>query len=366
MRKVLSHDSFLFERDLSGKVDELIIADLLSNYYSLNESTALDTLKNVVSKGLLGPFSRISVIDTIRKGNLDAQKEIIKKEYDLADEILKTKLKIDKIQPGPSNNSQVTSLNSQIESKKKEYASFVKMKKEQMEKGMRLLEKTIGKNERRREYYEAGFLDDKYELAKFEYDLAKKKSKNTEKIDKLQKKMDQASKKVQDFSIDSPVQTKGISKKELGDLSSLKQRISMKDVDAVKDLRSKTNDRIEELKKEMVQTLSKIQDFLKTSPTWEQIKKSATVGLGIKELTKKSNELDSLENLRVIYSDLLSDQGKAQKTLNNETKLTDLMSKINQAILDGNDAKSGTTQDVVGLSSKIDLTKVSKLIKKLS
>ena len=85
MRKVLTHNNFLIERDLSEKVDELIMSELLSEYYSLNESTALDTLKNVISKGLLGPFSRITVIDTIRKGNLDAQKEIIKRDYDLDD-----------------------------------------------------------------------------------------------------------------------------------------------------------------------------------------------------------------------------------------------------------------------------------------
>jgi hypothetical protein len=368
MRKVLTHNNFLIERDLSEKVDELIMSELLSEYYSLNESTALDTLKNVLSKGLLGPFSRITVIDTIRKGNLDAQKEIIKRDYDLDDEILKIKMKIDKIAPGPSSNSQISSLHSQVESKKKEYASFVKMKKEQMEKGMRLLEKTIGKNERRREYYEAGFLDDKYELAKYEYELAKLKTKDKEKLEKLQDKLDNAAEKVKDFTDEAPkkVEVRDISVKDLGDIAYLKKKVGSKDVETVRLLKSKTADRVDELKKEMLGSLRKMEKFLETSPTWEQIKKSAVVGLGINELKKRANELDSLRNLQRIYMDLLADKEKAKKDLNQESSLTDLMSKINAAILDGNDSKSGITQEVVDLSTKTELKKVKELITKLS
>lgn len=368
MRKVLNHSHFLIERDLSEKTDELIVSELFSDYYEINEEKALDTLKNVLSKGLLGPFSRITVIDTIRKGNLDAQKEIIKKEYDLADEILRIKMKIDKIEPGPSKNSQVSSLHSQAESKRKEYASFVKMKKEQMEKGMRLLEKTIGKNERRREYYEAGFLDDKYELAKFEYDLAKTKTKDRKKLEKLQDKVSQSEKKVKDFTETAPERSEisDIKTKNLGDISYLKKKIALKDVETVKLIHSKTDDQVEDLKKKMLSTLDKMKKFLETSPSWEQIKKSATIGLGINELKKNANELDSLQNLRRIYMDLLSDKEKAKKTLDRESSLTDLLSKVNAAILDGNDSNSGITKDVIDLSSKTDLAKVEKLIKKLS
>ena len=357
MKKVLSHSNFLIERDLSEKADELIIADLLSDYYSLNEATALDTLKNVVSKGLLGPFSRVTVIDTIRKGNLDAQKEIIKRNYDLEDELLKLKIKLEDLKKKDAPSSQMSMVQSQSEKKKREYDSFVRMKKEQMERGMRLLDKTIGKNDRRREYYEAGFLDDKYELAKFEYDLAKKKSKKTDKVDKLAKELEAASRKVQQYTVDEPKKVKEIKDKELGDVAALKRRISTRDLETIKSLKVKTIERIDDLKTEMIEILTKIKDFLKTSPTWEQMKKSATLGIGLKDLLKKANELDSLQNVH---------KDKAQKVLTSESSLTDLMSKVNSAIIDGNDAKSGFTQEVMELTSKTDLTKARNLIKKLS
>jgi hypothetical protein len=366
MRKVLNQDGFLFERDLSERADEFIIIDLLSEYYSVNEGKALDSLKNVLSKGLLGPFSRITVIDTIRKGNLDAQKEIVKKEYDLEDELLKIKVKIESAKSSGDSGSQISMLQSQAERKRKEYSSFVKMKKEQMEKGMRLLEKTIGKKERRKEYYEAGFLDDKYELAKFEYDLAKKRSKKTDKLDKLSKDLEKAAKEVQGFTPTTPKEIKEIKVKELGDIASLKKRIADKDIETVKLLGSKTKKRIDEVKEEMIDILEKMKEFLMKSPTYEQIKKSGTIGLGLTDLTKKANELDSLENLEKIYKDLLSDKELAKKTLTKESSLTDLMSKISSAIIDGNDAKSGITQEIVGLSSDIDTTKLRNLIKKLS
>lgn len=366
MMKVLNQNSFLFERDLSEKVDELLIVEVLSDYYSINEAGALDSLKNVFSKGLLGSFSKITVIDTIRKGNLDAQKDIVKKEYQLEDELFKIKLQMESLRSKGDSNSQISMLQAQADKKSKEFSTFVKMKKEQMEKGMRLLDKAIDKNERRREYYEAGFLDDKYDLAKFEYDLAKTNSKKSDRIDKLLKDMQNASKNVQGFTVSQPIQAKEIKVKDLGDIGFLKKRIADKDIETVKALRSKTRKRIDDLKEEMITILEKMKDFLKKSQNYNQIKKSGNIDSGIKDLTFKANELDALENLEKIYKDLLLDRDQAKKTLNKESSLTDLMGKIGSAILDGNDAKSGFTQEIVALSSDIDTDKLKNLIKKLS
>jgi len=366
MNKLNSHKQFLFERDLSEEVDQVVFAGLLLDYYNLNEGKALDTLKNSVSKTLFGPFSRLSVIDTIRKGNLEIQKEIIRKEYDMEDDILDIEGKIEEARKRGSSSNEISRLRSQIERKRKEFRSFVKMKREQVNKGMNLLEKTIGKNPRRKEYYEAGFLDDKYDLAKFEYELAKQKSSDDSSIKKLKNDLDTASKKAESFvskSKDSARTKSSIKDSELEDVSSLRKRISINDINVIVSLREKSKERVNDLKSQMSKVLNDIKQFMSKSPTYEEVKSSGKISNGVKDLEDKANEVDSLENLMSIYSDVIKSKGKS---ISNESALTGLFSKINSAIADGNDAGSGITKDVVDMKSDVTLKKIGNLIKKLA
>ena len=365
MRKLNSHKQFLFERDLSMEVDQVVLAEMLLDYYELNEGKALDIIKNSVSKALFGPFSRLSVIDTIRKGNLDIQKEIITKRYDLEDEILDLDGKIEDLRRSGSSRNEISRIQTQIDRKRREYKSFVQMKKEQTNKGMKLLEKTIGKNPRRREYYEAGFLDDKYELAKFEYELAQKKSADPGEVKDLKKDLDDASKKAESFvsKIKSSAQTKTrIKDSELDDISALRKKISAKDASVIVSLREKSKDRASELKSQMTKILQDMKSFMSKSPSYEEVKSSGKVSKGMKDLESKANEVDALENLVKVYSDSIAQK---DKSLSSESALTNLFSKINSAIADGNDAGSGITKDVIDMKSDITLKKISNLIKKL-
>jgi hypothetical protein len=366
MSRIKSHKQFLVERDLSQEVDQVVLAEMLLEYYNINEGKALDTLKNSVSKALLGPFSRLSVIDTIRKGNLDIQKEIITKQYDVEDEVLDLEGKIDDLRSKGASRNDIARIRTQIERKNKEFRSFVKMKREQMNKGMKLLEKTIGKNPRRKEYYEAGFIDDKYDLAKFEYELAQKKSSDQDSIKKLKSDLETASKKAESFAS----KTKESSKKEasikdadLGDLSQIRKNVGSKDLGVVVSLREKSRAKIKDLKSSMSKVLSDIKSFMSKSPSYDEVQKSGKISNGIKDLEESANELDSLENLVSVYSNVISNKGK---DLSNESSLTSLFSKINNAINDGNDAGSGITKEVIDLKSDITLKKVGNLIKKLA
>ena len=366
MKKLNSHNQFLFERDLSEKVDQVVFAELLLDYYNLNEGKALDTLKNSVSKALFGPFSRLSVIDTIRKGNLEIQKEIIKKEYDMEDDILDIEGKIEQSRKSGTSSNEISRLRSQIERKRKEFRSFVKMKREQSNKGMKLLEKTIGKNPRRKEYYEAGFLDDKYDLAKFEYELAKQKSSDEDSVKKLKKDLESASKKAESFvskSKDSARTKSSIKDSELEDVSALRKRISISDINVIVSLKEKSKERVDELKSQMSKILNDVKQFMSKSPTYEEVKSSGKISNGIKDLEDKANEVDSLENLVGVYSDVIKSKGKS---ISNESALTGLFSKINSAIADGNDAGSGITKEIVDMKSDITLKKIGNLIKKLA
>ena len=366
MKKLNSHKQFLFERDLSEIVDQVVFAELLLDYYNLNEGKALDTLKNSVSKALFGPFSRLSVIDTIRKGNLEIQKEIIKKEYDMEDDILDIEGKIEQSRKSGTSSNEISRLRSQIERKRKEFRSFVKMKREQSNKGMKLLEKTIGKNPRRKEYYEAGFLDDKYDLAKFEYDLAKQKSSDEDSVKKLKNDLESASKKAESFvskSKDSARTKSSIKDSELEDVSALRKRISISDINVIVSLKEKSKERVDELKSQMSKILNDVKQFMSKSPTYEEVKSSGKISNGIKDLEDKANEVDSLENLVGVYSDVIKSKGKS---ISNESALTGLFSKINSAIADGNDAGSGITKEIVDMKSDITPKKIGNLIKKLA
>ena len=366
MKKLNSHNQFLFERDLSEKVDQVVFAELLLDYYNLNEGKALDTLKNSVSKALFGPFSRLSVIDTIRKGNHEIQKEIIKKEYDMEDDILDIEGKIEQSRKSGTSSNEISRLRSQIERKRKEFRSFVKMKREQSNKGMKLLEKTIGKNPRRKEYYEAGFLDDKYDLAKFEYELAKQKSSDEDSVKKLKKDLESASKKAESFvskSKDSARTKSSIKDSELEDVSALRKRISISDINVIVSLKEKSKERVDELKSQMSKILNDVKQFMSKSPTYEEVKSSGKISNGIKDLEDKANEVDSLENLVGVYSDVIKSKGKS---ISNESALTGLFSKINSAIADGNDAGSGITKEIVDMKSDITPKKIGNLIKKLA
>lgn len=366
MSRIKSHSQFLLERDLSQEVDQVILAEMLLEYYNISEGKALDTLKNSVSKALLGPFSRLSVIDTIRKGNLDIQKEIITKEYDLEDEILDLEGKIDELRGKGASRNEIARIRTQIERKNKEFRSFVKMKREQMNKGMKLLEKTIGKNPRRKEYYEAGFIDDKYELAKFEYELAKKKSSDESVVKKLKDDLDATSKKAEAFvskTKESSKKDASIKDQDLGDLSQIRKNVGTKDLSVVVSLREKSKKKINEIKSQMAKVLSEMKSFMAKSPSYDEVKKSGKISNGIKDLEEKANELDSLENLVSVYGEVISNKGK---DLSKESSLTALFSKINNAINDGNDAGSGVTKEVIDLKTDINLKEIGKLLKKLS
>ncbi len=366
MNKIKSHGQFLFERDLSHETDQVILAEMFLEYYKINEGKALDTLKNSVSKALLGSFSRLSIIDNIRKGNLDIQKEIISKGYNTEDQILDLEGKIENLRSMGSSRNEIDRIRTQIERKRKEFQSFVRMKKEQMNKGMKLLEKTVGKNPRRKEYYEAGFIDDKYELAKFEYELAKKKSSDVDEVKKLKSNLESASKKAEEFVFKTKESTKKeafVNAQNLGDLSQIRKNVGVNDMNVIVSLREKSKERISEIKSEMLKILSVIRSFMAKSPTPDKIKGSEKISKGFKDLYEKSNELDTLENLVSVYGEVASDK---EKFLGKESALTNLFSKINNAINDGNDAGSGFTKDVIGLNANITLKSIDNLIKKLS
>lgn len=365
MKRILAHNQFLLERDLSQDVDQVLYAEMLMDYYELNEGKVLDTLKNSAEKTIFGAFSKLSIIDTIRKGNLDIQKDLVKKEYELDDDILDLEEKMETLRRSGGSGNEIKRISNQIDRKKKEFRAFVKLKREQMNKGLKLLEKAVGKKQRRKEYYEAGLMDDKYELAKFEYDYAKKKAETPKDVAKAKDKFDAISKKAEDLikKAKSTAQEKSKMKSsELGDMASIRKKILNKDVGVINALKERTKEKSTDVRKEMGKILSELKSFLAKAPSYEEVKSSGKISKGIGDLVDKANEVDALDNLYSVYSSAISNK----KSLDSESSLTNLFSKIGSAISDGNDAGSGITKEVLDIKSDVTLKKIGNLIKKLS
>lgn len=197
IKRVANFEIFLERKDLNGIVSEELKKEL-QNWSELNEASMLDKIKTSLSKTLFGDFSRVGIIDNIRKENLSLRKQIIEKKYQTEEDLEDLLLKKSEVRK-KSNQSALQSVDSQIDKKKQEFVTFKKSAEAKIDKGLSLLEKTIEKNKRRKEYYETGLKEDELALAEFEYNLAKTKSSDASEISKLKSKIQKAQKKADDL-----------------------------------------------------------------------------------------------------------------------------------------------------------------------
>ena len=192
IKRVSNFEIFLQRKEIDSPVSESLRLEV-EQWALFNESSLLDDIKNKLSKSIFGDFSKIGVIDTIRKGNFDLKKEMIQKKYDTDEELEDLYLKRSEVKKS-GNQSALRSVDSQIEKKKQEFLVFKKVAQGKIEKGLNLLAKAIDKNKRRKEYYEAGLKEDELKLSEFEYELAKKLSADSSELTKLKDKIDKARK----------------------------------------------------------------------------------------------------------------------------------------------------------------------------
>ena len=185
MSKIFKFEQYLEERDYFSPAGEELAENISAWEFekSINEGL-LDTIKNKLSKTIFGDFSKVSVIDTIRNGNLEIEKDLIAKKYEYSDKLDALELKLAEVTRS-GNRAAILAVENETSKKKEEYRAYIKSRKIQIEKGLSLLTKAIDKNKRRKEYYEAGKAEDELNLANYEYDTAKKKSSSSKEVDRL-------------------------------------------------------------------------------------------------------------------------------------------------------------------------------------
>jgi hypothetical protein len=308
-------------------------------------------IKNKLSKSLLGSFSKTGAIDKIREGNLAIEKELINKKFELRDKLDSLELKLDEVKKR-NNKAAILAVENEIDKKKEEYRAFVKNKKAIMDKGMSLLSKAISGNPRLKEYYKAASAEDEIELSQMEYDLAKRKSSDAEEIEKLKKSLENAKKDADEIvkrfssTSQSQDQTTSLKDSDLIDISSINKIFNKKDGDEILDLAKSTYQNAKTKKVALKRLLSdlatEIEKYKKKGLNPQKVIDNTE-----REAVKLANALDASENLVKVYKSLGGDPDSLEKKIASQAELTRILGKINQAVLDGQDANSGTTSSII-------------------
>ena len=377
MEKIKGFGDFLYERDFVSPIEESLHEEIVSwSENSISESSFMDLIKNKLSKSFLGSFSKVGGIDKIRQANLAIEKELLDKKFEIRDKLDRLELKLDEARKHNSKAA-ILAFENEISKIKEEYKAFVKNRKAMMDKGISLLSKSISGSQRLKEYYKAGLAEDEIELSQYEYDLAKKKSSDSGEIEKLRISLETAKKEAQDIikrfsQSPSPTQKSGKQSKtfkdtDLIDISKINSVINSKEGDDILELAKSTykNSKTKKatLKKVLSDLAIELENYKKKGLNPQKIIDSKE-----KEAIKIANALDASENLIKIYKNLGGDASSVEKKLASQAELTRILSKINQAVLDGQDANSGTTSAVIstfGSSPSLTSVDVKNIINKI-
>jgi hypothetical protein len=351
MKNLPSFNDFKKYESLIETVDTELRNDFFSletaeTDHTINEGIFGDYLKNSLSKFFLGSLSRVGMIDKARKILVDLEIEDIEKRSDFEEMIEKLDSDIDELS-SINDKEKINALIKDRDNKIKELELFIKSHALKIKKAKDYINKVIDNNTRRRDYFEAARADDEIALAELEYKLAKdkadgssikkfeekikeKKKEAEEKAQDLKDKMDKKSEKEQksdsidDLSLDPEKEKRKIAGRKGKDIIQRKKELE-KDI---ADLRADIEIKLTALEKRIV-----------TNP--DKVSKSYVGKIKI-ELFELCSALDAKKNLLKLFRDLGKTESDIDKKLVKEPEFTKIANLINQGIIDGKDANSGT------------------------
>jgi hypothetical protein len=351
MKNLPSFNDFKKYESLIETVDTELRNDFFSletaeTDHTINEGIFGDYLKNSLSKFFLGSLSRVGMIDKARKILVDLEIEDIEKRSDFEEMIEKLDSDIDELS-SINDKEKINALIKDRDNKIKELELFIKSHALKIKKAKDYINKVIDNNTRRRDYFEAARADDEIALAELEYKLAKDKADGSsikkfeekikekrkeaeEKAQDLKDKMDKKSEKEQksdsidDLSLDPEKEKRKIAGRKGKDIIQRKKELE-KDI---ADLRADIEIKLTALEKRIV-----------TNP--DKVSKSYIGKIKI-ELFELCSALDAKKNLLKLFRDLGKTESDIDKKLVKEPEFTKIANLINQGIIDGKDANSGT------------------------
>jgi len=326
--------------------DEFFSLEAAETNHTINEGIFGDYLKNSLSKFFLGSLSRVGMIDKARKILVDLEIEAIGKRSDFEEMIEKLDSDIDELS-SINDKEKINALIKDRDNKINELESFLKSHALKIKKAKDYINKVIDNNTRRRDYFEAARADDEITLAELEYKLAKnkaddslikkfeekikeKKKEAEEKAQDLKDKMDikseteQKSNSIDDLSLDSEAEKRKIAGRKGKDIIQRKKELE-------KD--------IADLRADIERKLTTLEKRIGTNP--DKVSKSYIEKTKI-ELFELCSALDAKKNLLKLFRDLGKTESDIDKKLVKEPEFTKIANLINQGIIDGKDANSGT------------------------
>ncbi len=209
MKLIPNYEEFIKTNPLNGKITKEH-AESLADYFSaqegISESSALDSIKNTLSKTFLGSLSYINMIDKIRTEVLKGEKDLLSKRYAFEDEVDSLRSNLKELSKTKDAAANISKAEKTISNKTNEYQTYVKMVKARIEKALKALGDAIKGNKRRMEYWETGKAEDELVLSEFEYSLAKQRSSSSPEVlrgleDEIKKAKEEVQKAQQDLQI---------------------------------------------------------------------------------------------------------------------------------------------------------------------
>jgi hypothetical protein len=316
------------------------------------------------------------MIDKARKLLVDLEIDAIEKRAAFEEDIENLESEIDGLN-SINDKEKINSVERERDVKTKEFETFLKSHSLKIRKAKDFVTKVIDNNTRRREYYEAGRADDEIALAELEYKLAKDKADDVDikKFeDKIMAKKKEAEQKAQDLKDQMDKKAEEEKKGTDPDAEDLsldpekekKKVASRKGKDIIERKKELEKD-IADLRADLERKLTAIEKRLKANP--DKVSKTYIENAKV-ELLELSSALDSKKNLLKLLRDLGKTEGDIEKKLSKEQEFTKLANLINQGIVDGEDANSGTKKIIsdvfVTSSGNIDVNKLKSAKDKLN
>ena len=377
MKNLPSFNDFKKYESLIETVDselrnELFSLETAEPNHTINEGIFGDYLKNSLSKFFLGSLSRVGMIDKARKVLVDLEIDIIEKKDAFEEAIEKLDSEIDSLS-SINDKEKIKAVEKDRDSKIKELESFLKSHSLKIKKANDFVTKVIDNNTRRREYYEAGRADDEIALAELEYKLAKDKAdgadikKYQDKINAKKKEAEEKAQDLKDQMDKKKEEEKRVNEPDVENLSldpeKEKKKISgRKGKDIIGRKRELERD-IADLKEDIERKLTTLLKRIKANP--DKVSKSYIERTRI-ELLELGSALDSKKNLLKLFRNLGKTESDIDKKLSIEPEFTKLINMINQGIVDGEDANSGTKKIIFDAFVNLDVSKLKSAIEKLN
>jgi DNA repair exonuclease SbcCD ATPase subunit len=316
----------------------------------------MNVVKNSLSKFFLGSMSRVGMIDQARKIILDLELDIVEKKDEFERSIEKLDSQIDSLTK-MGDKDKILSVEKERETKAREIEAYLKAQKLKIKKSKDVALKLVDGNSRRKEYLDAGYSEDEIAIAELEYKLAQERAEDQSKLNDYKEKVDAARKEAEEKARDINNKTEKDNEKNEAPQEDLsvdpekeKRKIASR---KGKDLIQRKNElekEIADLRSSIERKLNQLESKIRRNPKSLTGKYMESVKI---ELLEISSALDSKENLLRLFRGLGKTETEISQVLSKESDFTKIANKINQGIVDGEDANSGTKKIISDLFSQV-------------